>query len=292
MARSSKIGRADVDPGAILAEQRQPEAADGDHRAERDDDGADAKPFDQERVQKPDERARRRSPRRSRCSGWKSSVRTMPAIVAVRQHDGADGEVDAADQHDQRHAEAEDQDRRRLARRCSRHCPSVPKTGDVSAKARNSSDRREEHRVSGQDAMPRAAGRGAGAHAGRAAGTASRHRAPWTSRLSRSSSMSAGRVSATIAPSRTTRMRSASASTSGMSEDTTITALPAARQRVEPAVDLRARGDVDAARRLDQDEEVGIGEMPARDQRLLLVAARKRADRRRERARDDAEALA
>src|SRR5262249_39472336 len=48
-------------------------------------------------------------------------------------------------------------------------------------------------------------------------------------------------------------------------------------ERLEPAIDLGARGDVDAVGWLDQDKYLGIGEMPAGDQRLLLIAAGERA---------------
>ena len=41
-------------------------------------------------------------------------------------------------------------------------------------------------------------------------------------------------------------------------------------ERLEPAVDVGARGDVDAVGRLDQDKYLGISEMPPGDQRLLL----------------------
>src|SRR6185503_7597136 len=44
-------------------------------------------------------------------------------------------------------------------------------------------------------------------------------------------------------------------------------------ERVQAAIDLRPRADVDAAGRVDEDEEVGVGKVPACDQRLLLVAA-------------------
>ena len=84
-------------------------------------------------------------------------------------------------------------------------------------------------------------------------------------------------------------MRSASASTSGRSRGDEDDRLAGAGERVEPAIDVGAGADVDAARRLDQDEDVGVGEVPAREQRLLLVAAGERAHRHLERGGDDAE---
>ena len=50
-------------------------------------------------------------------------------------------------------------------------------------------------------------------------------------------------------------------------------ALARGGQPVDQAVDGDAGADVDALRRLVEDEEVGIGEEPAGDDDLLLVAA-------------------
>ena len=55
-------------------------------------------------------------------------------------------------------------------------------------------------------------------------------------------------------------------------------ALARGRQPVDQAVDGDAGADVDALRRLVEDEEVGIGEKPAGDDDLLLVAAGEIAD--------------
>ena len=57
----------------------------------------------------------------------------------------------------------------------------------------------------------------------------------------------------------------------------------------QDAVDLSARADVDALRRLVRDENRRLGEHRARHHDLLLVPARERRDRRLERRRLDGE---
>ena len=208
----------------------------------------------------------------------------MPASVADSEHDRADREVDAADQHDERHAEAEHQHRGRLpqdvrgvARACRRPARSATKSDGRAGSAATS--------IACRDRSPRQRPAAASAQAvSRGAGHDAVIRA-LDQQVQPLLVDVRGRRLGAIAPSRTTRMRSASASTSARSDDTRTIALPASRQRIEPAVDLGARADIDAARRLDQHEDVGVGEMPAREQRLLLVAAGQRPDRRFERAR-------
>ena len=80
--------------------------------------------------------------------------------------------------------------------------------------------------------------------------------------------------SPTVRPSAMTTMRSASASTSGRSDDTTSSATPRVGERPQQAVDLRARADIDAARRLVDDQELRLHRQPLGEQHLLLVAAR------------------
>ena len=60
----------------------------------------------------------------------------------------------------------------------------------------------------------------------------------------------------------------------------TTTACPASAARAQHLVELEARAGVDAARRLVGQQDVGLGEQRAREQHLLLVAARERRDRR------------
>ena len=52
--------------------------------------------------------------------------------------------------------------------------------------------------------------------------------------------------------------------------------LPAGREVGPDALDLAPRADIDAARRVDQDEDAGVGREPAGDLDLLLVAAGQR----------------
>ena len=84
--------------------------------------------------------------------------------------------------------------------------------------------------------------------------------------------------SPTSRPSAMTTMRSASASTSGRSEETTSSATPRGGERAQQPVDLGAGADVDAARRLVDDQEPRLHRQPFREQHLLLVAAREVAD--------------
>ena len=60
---------------------------------------------------------------------------------------------------------------------------------------------------------------------------------------------------------------------SSSSEEIRITPLPAAVRPIDQAIDRDARADVDPLRRLVEDEEIGIGEEPAGDDDLLLIAA-------------------
>ena len=53
---------------------------------------------------------------------------------------------------------------------------------------------------------------------------------------------------------------------------------PVARELVDERLDLALRADVDAARGLVDDEELGLRAQPAGEQHLLLVAARQLAD--------------
>ena len=166
--------------------------------------------------------------------------------------------------------------------------PGVPKTGEVAAKT-SAEDQRPPPASGSAPAGPRAratarrrapAGRAAGGHAAAA---------PWIIRLSRSSSTAAGPVSAAIAPSRTTRMRSASASTSGRSRDTTRMALPARGQRVEAAVDLgpgrrhRRRASARSARRRRRPRDASARAAPSAGCRRTRSASAPRARRRRRR---------
>ena len=57
---------------------------------------------------------------------------------------------------------------------------------------------------------------------------------------------------------------------------------PAARQGVDLTVDVDAGADIDALRRLDEEQHVGVAHQPAGQHDLLLVAATEDADRARQ----------
>ncbi len=54
--------------------------------------------------------------------------------------------------------------------------------------------------------------------------------------------------------------------------------MPGGRQLIDQLVDLDLGADVDAARRLVEDQHLGVGQQPLPDDDLLLVSPRKRAD--------------
>ena len=60
---------------------------------------------------------------------------------------------------------------------------------------------------------------------------------------------------------------------SGSSEETTIDRLALGGEPLDQAVDFGLRADVDAARRLVEQQDLAIRRDPAADDRLLLVAA-------------------
>ena len=74
-------------------------------------------------------------------------------------------------------------------------------------------------------------------------------------------------------PCRITRMRSATCSNSCISELTISTAAPDARQFVHHFENLHLRADVDAARRLVEQEHARAAEQPLGDHHFLLIAA-------------------
>ena len=84
----------------------------------------------------------------------------------------------------------------------------------------------------------------------------------------------------TTRPVRRTRMRWASRSTSGRSDDAIKMATPRAAERADERVDLFARADVDAARGLVEQEHARRAMQPLSEHDLLLIAARQRRDRR------------
>ena len=70
-----------------------------------------------------------------------------------------------------------------------------------------------------------------------------------------------------------TRMRSQSPISSGASDEAISTDVPAARELTDQAVDVELRGDVDAARRLVEEEHHRLAGKGAGEDDLLLIAA-------------------
>ena len=75
-------------------------------------------------------------------------------------------------------------------------------------------------------------------------------------------------------PSHITRMRWLSRRISGSSDEIMTIALPCAASAFEQLVDLGLGADVDAARRLVEEQDVAVAQQPLGDDDLLLVAAR------------------
>ena len=180
--------------------------------------------------------------------------------------------------------------------------PAVRNASRVSGWSASPRHRADEHqRPSAASATPQVASRrlgdGAAAgggeqrldHAGLARwlsrrGRPARARAPvasWT--ISSSRRACAPSSSPTTRPWRSTRMRCASRSTSGRSDDATRTATPRSRELVEDAVDLLARADVDAARGLVEQEHLAAAAR-ATCRAPPSAGCRPRAWRRRRRA--------
>ena len=196
----------DLDPGVDSAEQRtSAEAADGDHRAERDDHRADPQSLDQHRIDQRRPPPRCRWPRRSRprmqvprrgprCRPW-SPRPARPSRPTGRCRRPARPASCRA------RAPAPTPS----AAQCSRRCPSVPKTGEVSE---NSDERAASAATSiaCRDTTRRreaaATGRSRRRRALRPSPRSSAHWASWTIRLSRSSSGPPGDVSPAMRPSR------------------------------------------------------------------------------------------
>ena len=97
-----------------MAERDEAGAADGDHGAERDDHGTDPKPLDEGGVEGADHGpdANRRDHGERRVEAFRERD---PGNGRRGQHDRPDGKVDAADEDDHHHGEAEHQHRGRLA---------------------------------------------------------------------------------------------------------------------------------------------------------------------------------
>ncbi len=93
-------------------------------------------------------------------------------------------------------------------------------------------------------------------------------------------------------PSRMTRTRSLIASTSGRSDEIMMMPMPSRGELADHGVHLGLGADVDAARRLVEDEQRGLRVQPLAQHHLLLVAAGELGDRQVDRGRADRQALA
>ena len=78
-------------------------------------------------------------------------------------------------------------------------------------------------------------------------------------------------------PSCMTATRSETPITSSMSDEIISTATPAVGEPAHQAIDFGLGADVDAARRLVEDDDLGLHGQPLGEHDLLLVAARERA---------------
>ena len=86
-------------------------------------------------------------------------------------------------------------------------------------------------------------------------------------------------MSLTILPSDITTMRSQAASSTDVSDEMSSIARPARASSPDQSDDLALGANVDARRRLVQNEDGGHRSQPLADHDLLLVAARKRIHR-------------
>jgi hypothetical protein len=188
-------------------------ASNGDHGAERHDDGTHPQTFGEQSVDGADTGAD--GDRRQHCERIRDLRLERNAGSRRRgDDDGSDGEVDSADQHDQRHADPKDQGRRGLAqdvfgigggRENARGRREAGKQENAGGDHWRLAQNPEESRSRRGSAGAVRTGRGFGPLGGRI------HPAPWIIRLRPSSSVSDGVVAAAIKPSRMMRMRSANA---------------------------------------------------------------------------------
>ena len=85
-------------------------------------------------------------------------------------------------------------------------------------------------------------------------------------------------TSATISPSRMTRMRVQMPTSSSSSEETTRTPRPDLGEVADDSVDLGLGRDVDASGGLIEKQHATLVEQPSREHDFLLVAAREQAN--------------
>ena len=94
-------------------------------------------------------------------------------------------------------------------------------------------------------------------------------------------SVNSPRVSSPVRrPSHSTRMRSHSVISSGSSLDVTMIPSPLPAEPVDDRVEFRLGADVDAARRVVEQQHARVRSQPAGDDALLLIAAGQARNRR------------
>ena len=181
--------------------------------------------------------------------------------------DGADGEVDAAGGDHERHAERDQHQRRAEAQDVDQAAVEVPVLHARDEEATWPKKRFDRAGARRSRAAARARRRVAVMRALRPAIVSTRRststRRRWAARRRRSRS-------------RSTATRWLRRSTSSSSAEMNSTDMPSSAERSHEPLDLGLGADVDAARRLVEDQQPRLGDQPAGEQHLLLVAAAER----------------
>ena len=287
-ADADEAERVVEDGDRLAVRQDEGDAAENRHRAERRDHRVDAAIGDDDAVDEAGQAAPTTSPAAMPAAGEPVDWIAMAVATVVRPTIEPTDDVEPAgdDDHGLAHRQhAEDGDARpmlRMLREEKNTSPrSVPKIDDEDG------EREEQADVVDADAVDERQ------RAACADGTAAAwlpmcvDAVHWISLLAtlRSSRLRHGELqdrcfvavgavsSPVMRPSAMTRTRSARPISSGISDEISIMADAARRQLVDQPVDLGLGADVDAARRLVEDEQHRLPRQPARKHHLLLVAA-------------------
>ena len=200
-------------------------------------------------------------------------------------HDRPDRQVDAAGRDDEGHPDREEHDRRPVAQDVDEVAVEVPVDDLEAEEARvedevEEQDRREDDEREDELALGEAM---------QAAGPGDGHASvPAIACMTTASSISPD-SSSTLTRSRRTTTRWLVRRTSSSSDEMNRQALPVLGEGQDESLDLRLGPDVDAARRLVEDEDLGVRGQPAGQDDLLLVAAAQGLDRLVGRRRGDPE---
>ena len=218
-------------------------------------------------VDQPDNDRQRRRRTRSACRDLQQVAGRHRREVHVR----ADREVDAGGQQHEGHADGDDAGERRLLDDVQRVL------GLEEIRRLQTEDRRSTTMkmiaVACRSRKPVSRSR---VDAGHAATPCSRNAAAGSARGRNRRAAN----SPTISPRLITRMRSHIAISSSISEEMKRTPAPLGGEPVDDRVDLVLGADVDAARRLVEDEDRRLRHQPLGEHDLLLVAARQALRRR------------